>query len=325
MPETSSNLTFGGPKRNRLFICATTPLYSALLNINGAPVPRPTHPTSIHESVTKNAESETGELWLGFIGHSRGESAEALRAFEDAVLTLLPRYGASAIVRAQRHEREPVELPTEIHILYFPSRYAYQGFLDDPDRIQLVNTIGDVFSAKTVVELYPPSFGSPSPVNHERADATTPHDDLPSGMPVFELRPKRAARLRALPTAMRLMGYSCIAIGIAHFLLGVASVPGERNANSTIDSRERFYAAIFVGFGFAWVGAAKRTPVSARNVRWLAGILLLGGIGRLISIATSGWPHWFQAVLTAVELVLPIVYLWLAIAAEQEPGTDVRR
>lgn len=37
VPEISSNLTFGGPKRNRLFICATTSLYSALLNVNGAP------------------------------------------------------------------------------------------------------------------------------------------------------------------------------------------------------------------------------------------------------------------------------------------------
>jgi len=35
-PEISANLTFGGPKGNRLFVCATTSLYSALLNINGA-------------------------------------------------------------------------------------------------------------------------------------------------------------------------------------------------------------------------------------------------------------------------------------------------
>ena len=36
VPEIVSNVVFGGPKRNRLFICATTSLYSVLLPVNGA-------------------------------------------------------------------------------------------------------------------------------------------------------------------------------------------------------------------------------------------------------------------------------------------------
>jgi gluconolactonase len=35
LPEVVSNLTFGGPKRNHLFVTATTSLYSLRLNING--------------------------------------------------------------------------------------------------------------------------------------------------------------------------------------------------------------------------------------------------------------------------------------------------
>ncbi|MBA2513500.1 MAG: SMP-30/gluconolactonase/LRE family protein [Solirubrobacterales bacterium] len=35
--EVVANVAFGGPKRNRLFICATTSLYSVLLPVNGAP------------------------------------------------------------------------------------------------------------------------------------------------------------------------------------------------------------------------------------------------------------------------------------------------
>lgn len=35
MPERVSNLVFGGPKRNRLFICATSSVYSVLLAVNG--------------------------------------------------------------------------------------------------------------------------------------------------------------------------------------------------------------------------------------------------------------------------------------------------
>ena len=35
MPEICSNVVFGGPKRNYLFICATTSLYGVLLPVNG--------------------------------------------------------------------------------------------------------------------------------------------------------------------------------------------------------------------------------------------------------------------------------------------------
>jgi gluconolactonase len=40
VPEIVANFTFGGAKRNQLFICATTSLYSILVNFNGARYPR---------------------------------------------------------------------------------------------------------------------------------------------------------------------------------------------------------------------------------------------------------------------------------------------
>lgn len=36
VPETVANVVFGGPKGNRLYICATTSLYAVLLPVNGA-------------------------------------------------------------------------------------------------------------------------------------------------------------------------------------------------------------------------------------------------------------------------------------------------
>jgi len=36
VPEVVSNICFGGPKRNRLFIAATTSVYTLLFNVNGA-------------------------------------------------------------------------------------------------------------------------------------------------------------------------------------------------------------------------------------------------------------------------------------------------
>jgi gluconolactonase len=36
IPEITANLTFGGPKRNQLFICASSSLYSIRVNFRGA-------------------------------------------------------------------------------------------------------------------------------------------------------------------------------------------------------------------------------------------------------------------------------------------------
>jgi gluconolactonase len=43
VPEVVANVCFGGPKRNRLFICATTSLYAVYLNATGASRPEPSH------------------------------------------------------------------------------------------------------------------------------------------------------------------------------------------------------------------------------------------------------------------------------------------
>ncbi|WP_406865528.1 DUF4345 domain-containing protein [Streptomyces sp. HUAS MG47] len=113
------------------------------------------------------------------------------------------------------------------------------------------------------------------------------------------------------------MGYACVAIGLFHVLLGIASVPGEESAGATVDSRERFYNAIFLGFGLAWIWAARQSPIPAGLVRGLTAVFLLGGVGRLLSMAVHGMPHWWQVPLTALELGLPPVYFWLASADER--------
>jgi gluconolactonase len=40
VPEVTANVCFGGPKRNRLYICGTTSLYSVYLNAHGASWPK---------------------------------------------------------------------------------------------------------------------------------------------------------------------------------------------------------------------------------------------------------------------------------------------
>ncbi|MFE0098972.1 DUF4345 domain-containing protein [Streptomyces sp. NPDC059009] len=128
-------------------------------------------------------------------------------------------------------------------------------------------------------------------------------------------------RLRLLTVLCWAMGVTCAAIGIYHLVLGIASVPGETSAGATVDSRERFYNAIFLGYGLAWIWVVRQAPIRAQLVRGLAAIMLIGGLGRLLSAAVHGWPHWFQIPLTVIELVLPPLYFWLADADETVPPT----
>ncbi|CCK24757.1 hypothetical protein BN159_0378 [Streptomyces davaonensis JCM 4913] len=128
---------------------------------------------------------------------------------------------------------------------------------------------------------------------------------------------------RALRLLTQLMGWSCVLIGLFHVALGNAAIPGAGSAGTTVDSWGRFMGACFAGYGLAWLWAAQQRPIPSRSVRWLAGVFLLGGVGRLLSLALHGWPQWFQIALTVIELTLPPVFFWLADAEERAPRGDV--
>lgn len=129
--------------------------------------------------------------------------------------------------------------------------------------------------------------------------------------------------VRTLRALTQLMGWSCVAIGLFHVALGNSAIPGAGSAGATVDSWGRFMGASFVGYGLAWLWAARQRPIPAWAVRGLAGVFLLGGVGRLLSLAVHGWPQWFQIALAAIELSLPPVFFWLADAEERAPGKDV--
>ncbi|GAA2774590.1 DUF4345 domain-containing protein [Streptomyces rameus] len=122
---------------------------------------------------------------------------------------------------------------------------------------------------------------------------------------------------RTLRLLAQMMGWTCVAIGLFHVALGNAAIPGAASAGTTVDSWGRFMGAAFAGYGLAWLWAVRQHPIPARVVRWLAGVFLLGGAGRLLSLAVHGWPQWFQIALAVIELGLPPVFFWLADAEER--------
>ena len=108
------------------------------------------------------------------------------------------------------------------------------------------------------------------------------------------------------------LGSTIVLIGALHILFGPAIIPGAGAVNATLDSEDRFYGAIFVGYGLAWIWCATDLAARLVEIRVVAAIFLLGGIARLISIAVMGWPEMFFVILMLVELLAPVLVFWLA-------------
>ncbi|ROQ26777.1 uncharacterized protein DUF4345 [Streptomyces sp. PanSC19] len=139
-------------------------------------------------------------------------------------------------------------------------------------------------------------------------------------MCVYWMGALHMTRAKALRGLARTMGYACVAIGLFHVLLGNAAIPGATSAGPTVDSLGRFLGAIFAGYGLAWLWVARRSPVPAAAVRGLTAVFLLGALGRLLSLAVEGRPHWFQLALAALELALSPLLFRLADADERAAG-----
>ena len=75
---------------------------------------------------------------IAFLGHADPALVEAAAAYEDAVLPLLADHGAELLYRGRRRGDQDVELPAEVHLIRFPDRPAYDAFLVDPRRHELL-------------------------------------------------------------------------------------------------------------------------------------------------------------------------------------------
>lgn len=92
-------------------------------------------------------------ITIAFVGHAAVDHERAASSYEDDVLPLLADHGATLVYRGRRAGGQDPALPYEVHLIRFPGRAAYDGYLDDVRRQHLLDTHGEVFTSKVVVEL----------------------------------------------------------------------------------------------------------------------------------------------------------------------------
>ena len=105
------------------------------------------------------------------------------------------------------------------------------------------------------------------------------------------------------------IGAISIAIALAHIAFGPAVIPGGDFSNATMDSEDRFYAAMFLGWGAAMIYCSANLRVHGNFFGALLSIFFLGGVARVISVLIVGLPNALFIFLGLLELILPPL-LW---------------
>ncbi|WP_250001110.1 hypothetical protein [Actinoplanes sp. M2I2] len=86
-------------------------------------------------------------LLVAIVDMAPAHTAEG-RRYEDAVLALLPRHGATLESR-----RPSTDGTAEVHLIRFRSRTGYEAFLADPERLALREQAGDAAPTTRVIEV----------------------------------------------------------------------------------------------------------------------------------------------------------------------------
>ncbi|MGH3674279.1 MAG: DUF4345 domain-containing protein [Mycobacterium sp.] len=109
-----------------------------------------------------------------------------------------------------------------------------------------------------------------------------------------------------------LFGVIVIAISLAHLAIGPEAIIGGSDVNPTSDGEDRFFAGFFLGYGVALLWCARDVEHKRMFVNFLAAVVFVGGIGRLLSVILVGPPHPFYLAMLAIELGLPPLMVLVA-------------
>jgi hypothetical protein len=114
---------------------------------------------------------------------------------------------------------------------------------------------------------------------------------------------------RALQIFLGLFGATDILISLLHIVFGPSAIPGSVPVNATMDSEDRFYATLFTAYGAALLWCIRDVEKKGRVLQFLMLTFFAGGLARLVSMARVGLPGGFFVAMTALELLIPPLFL----------------
>ena len=122
---------------------------------------------------------------------------------------------------------------------------------------------------------------------------------------------------RLLQVAVAFGSLVPISAGAAGILLGPALVDAGGIGNAA-DSHFRYLSGLLLGIGIAFATAILDIERRAARFQFLTGIVVVGGLGRLVSLLVRGVPDKPMLAALVMELVVtPALCLWQARVARR--------
>lgn len=133
---------------------------------------------------------------------------------------------------------------------------------------------------------------------------------------------------RALQVVNGLVGLATVGLGTVQLLFGVSS-PLYADAHlprfPVLDSNLRFFGGMGLGLGLVllWILPSIEKQAALFRAVWICA--LLGGVGRLISVAAVGSPSHLLAAFTLLEVIgAPVLIYWQHQLATSKEGAGWR-
>jgi hypothetical protein len=117
-----------------------------------------------------------------------------------------------------------------------------------------------------------------------------------------------------------------ISAGAAGMLLGPRMLGADAVGSGGLDSHFRYLSGLLLGIGLGYLSTVRRIEVQGGRFLLLTGIVVTGGIGRLLSLlATGAQPRAMIAALGMELVVTPGLALWqYRVARTNERRTEAR-
>jgi hypothetical protein len=129
------------------------------------------------------------------------------------------------------------------------------------------------------------------------------------------------AERRLLQGAVVLASLVPLSMGLMSVIEGASVIRGVGAPTTDLDSHFRYLSGLLLGIGLAYLAALPRIERSTTLFRLLGGIILVGGLARLLSLAEDGAPSEGHVFGLAMELgVVPAITLWQSRIARRFSG-----
>jgi hypothetical protein len=121
----------------------------------------------------------------------------------------------------------------------------------------------------------------------------------------------RSVAVRSLQVAVALGSLVPIGAGAAGMLLGPRMVGAVVIGAADLDSHFRYLSGLLLAIGLGYVSTIPRIEMQGGRFRLLTGIVVVGGVGRLLSLLSIGPASPTMTAALVMELVVtPCLAIW---------------